>query len=68
MGQSNAEKKYRIHYCFTANHRIYGGVLGVSIGNSCLVGMQALTKRTSSPTAQDRERSPLTSLLLVSIS
>jgi hypothetical protein len=42
MGQSNAEKKYRNHYCFTANHRVCGGVLGVGIGNSCLVGVSAL--------------------------
>jgi hypothetical protein len=56
-GQSDAEKKYRNHYCFTANHRIYGGVLGIGIGNSCLVGIPALAKLTSSPTAQDRGRS-----------
>jgi hypothetical protein len=47
MRQSNAEKKYRNHYCLTANHRIYGDVLGVSIGNSCLVGIPALAKPTA---------------------
>jgi len=52
MGQSNAEKKYRNHYCFTANHRIYGGMLGIGIGNSCLVGISALARLDVAATAR----------------
>jgi hypothetical protein len=47
-GQSNARnekarnEKDRDLCCFTAGHRVYGGVLGVSSVCGCLVGVPAL--------------------------